>query len=354
MLTALEVKQPDRVPVWELGFNEESIIGIARNFTSNVPSFKRMVDMTLEEKVQLFEALCTLVEALDLDGITLLGLAQRERIDENCIRDELGIVYRLSDHGEAYPVDGPIQDASDLKKLKLGPPNPAELMGLQFAKQKFEGRRALVFHTPGPFKMSWTLRGEMEKLLMDYMLNPELVRSLARITTDYFKEYHSMAIDAGAEVIALEGDLAFNTNTLMSPAQYAEFIGPYHKEIVDNVHRKGAKIFKHSDGNLWPILDMLLDCGFDGIHPIQPQCMDIAEVKRYCRKRVCIMGNIDCMFLLPDGTTEEVEKSVRETIMAAAPGGGYIMSSSNSVHPGCKAENYIAMVHAAHKYGDYK
>jgi len=353
MLTALDLKQPDRVPVWELAFNEESIIGIACHFTSEVPPFKRLVDMTLEEKLQLFEALCTLVESLDLDGITLLPLSQRERIDENCIRDELGIVYRLSDHGEAYPVDGPIQDMSDLKKLKLGPPNPAELFALHYAGQKFKGRRALVFHTPGPFKQSWTLRGAMEKLLMDYMLNPGLARSLARISTDYFMELHDMAIDAGAEVIALEGDLAFNTNSLMSPAQYAEFIGPYHKEIVENVHKKGAKIFKHSDGNLWPILDMLLDCGFDGIHPIQPQCMDITEVKRYCSKRACILGNIDCMYLLPDGTPEEVEQSVKETIAAAAPGGGYIMSSSNSVHPGCKPENYIAMVHAARKYGKY-
>ena len=50
---------------------------------------------------------------------------------------------------------------------------------------------------------------------------------------------------------------------------------------------------------------------------------------------------------------EEVEQSVRETIAAAAPGGGYIISSSNSVHPGCRPENYIAMVRAARKYGDY-
>ena len=56
---------------------------------------------------------------------------------------------------------------------------------------------------------------------------------------------------------------------------------------------------------------------------------------------------------LPFGTVEEVEQSVRETIAAAAPGGGYIISSSNSIHPGCKPENYIAMVKAARKYGAY-
>jgi uroporphyrinogen decarboxylase len=66
-----------------------------------------------------------------------------------------------------------------------------------------------------------------------------------------------------------------------------------------------------------------------------------------------VVGNIDCSFLLPFGTEEEVEKTVMETIQAAAPGGGYIMSSSNTIHPGVKAENYIAMVRAAKKYGKY-
>lgn len=353
MLAALELKQPDRVPVWELAFNEVSIIGIARNFTENLPPAKPISDMTLEEKIQLFDAMCILVDSLDLDGITLLPLGQREKIDEKRFHDGLGIVYHLSDHGSPYPIEGPIKEASDLKTFKLGSPDPAELIGLQYAIQKFEGHRAMVFHTAGPFKLSWSLRGAMEHLLLDYMIQPELSHELARLSTDYYMELHSMAIEAGADVIALEGDLAFNTNTLMSPEHYAEFLAPYHTEIVDNVHSKGAKIFKHSDGNLWPILDMLVGCGFDGIHPIQPQCMDIGEVKAHLSGRACVMGNIDCMYILCDATTEEVEQNVRETIKAAAPGGGYIISSSNSVHPGCKPENYIAMVDAARKYGEY-
>ena len=66
-----------------------------------------------------------------------------------------------------------------------------------------------------------------------------------------------------------------------------------------------------------------------------------------------MLGNIDCSFLLPFGTEEEVEEAVRQAIKDGASGGGYIMSSSNSIHPGCKPENYIAMVKAARKYGNY-
>jgi uroporphyrinogen decarboxylase len=48
-----------------------------------------------------------------------------------------------------------------------------------------------------------------------------------------------------------------------------------------------------------------------------------------------------------------VEDVVKHTIKIAAPGGSYIIMSSNSIHPGVKPENYIAMVKAAHKYGVY-
>jgi uroporphyrinogen decarboxylase len=113
------------------------------------------------------------------------------------------------------------------------------------------------------------------------------------------------------------------------------------------------KIVKHSDGNLWPILDDFIEVGFDGIHPIQPQSMDIAEVKKHLSGKACILGNIDCRYLLPYGSTQEVESAVKETIEKVAAGGGYIISSSNSIHPGCKPENYITMVEAAHKYGLY-
>ena len=95
------------------------------------------------------------------------------------------------------------------------------------------------------------------------------------------------------------------------------------------------------------------NAGFDGIHPFQPQCMDIQEAKAHLGGKAAVVGNIDCSFLLPFGTVEEVDKSVRDTIEVAAPGGGYIISSSNSIHPGCKPENYIAMVKAARKYGAY-
>ena len=193
----------------------------------------------------------------------------------------------------------------------------------------------------------------MQNLLMDYALNPELVHRLADITTEYDMAAINMAQRLGIDVIAMPGDLAGEESTIISPEHYREYIKPYHRKLVEHAHKLGLKIVKHSDGNIWSILDDFIEVGFDGIHPIQPQCMDIGEVKKYLEGKVCILGNIDCRNLLPFGTEEEVEKTVKETIEIAAPGGGYIISSSNSIHPKVKPENYIAMIKSVHKYGVY-
>jgi len=351
---ALARGEPDVVPVWEMAYNEASIVGIARLLIdpANLPEPKLIMDMNDVEKFKLVGGLLAIVRELDLDGVTAVSLAPRERLDAEHMRDALGVVYHLSTVGEPYPVSGPIKDAADLKGFKMRPPEPADFTLLDVLRAAFPDK-AVAYHMPATFKLSWTLRGSMEQLLMDYLLDPKLAHGLARMVTDYCFEVIDTAFAKGADFIACEGDLAFNPGPLMSPAHYDEFIGPYHREICERVHRRGGKIVKHSDGNLTPIVPNLIAAGFDGIHPIQPQCMDIGEIKRRFGHQAAILGNIDCAFLLVFGTPEEVRASVRDTIAAAAPGGGYILSSSNSIHPGVKPENYLALVAAAREFGRY-
>ena len=113
-------------------------------------------------------------------------------------------------------------------------------------------------------------------------------------------------------------------------------------------------VIKHSDGNIWPLLDMIVEAGADAINPLEPSAgMDIAEVKAKYGRQVCLVGNIDCGDLLSHGTPEQVEAAVKQCIADAGPGGGFILSSSNSIHSSVKPENFVAMVRATHKWGGY-
>ncbi len=347
IMCALAGGQPDRVPLFEANINDPILLRLGELL---LPSRPRPGTGSLEMK-DLYVAV---VRALDLDSTCTGPAAPMERLDGRHARDKFGTVWALSEHGEPLPVEGPIRtlgdlagfdmrsrlDASDFKGvervIRMGGPDLAHFVGVT-----------------DPFKTSWSLRGSMENLLADYCVDPELVRALMRTATDYAKAAIDSGIAAGADAILLSGDFAGEESLLMSPRHYREYVKPYHKEIVEHAHGKGRKIVKHSDGQMWEILDDLVEVGFDGFHPVQPQCMDIAEVKRHVAGRICLLGNIDCRNLLPFGTEVEVEAAVKETIEKAASGGGYILSSSNTIHPGCKAENYIAMIRAAREYGTY-
>ncbi len=353
-LKALEPGQPDRVPIFEMGINEASIVNLGKHFTDDVPQIKHITDMSLEEVIQYMELLCLILRELGNDGVSTVFVIGKQRVGEDLVRDKYGTTYRLSHVGEPIAMDGPVRGPEDLGPITdLLQPDPADFLMLRYVIDRMGTDVAHFFSIPGPFRFSWQLRGAMERLLLDYMLSPDLALELARITTRFCNAAVGMAAEAGADVVVLEGDLSFNTNTLMSPDQYRRFLKPFHSEVVRSAHEQGLKIIKHSDGNLWPILDDLLEAGFDGIHPIQPQSMDIKEVKAHLAGRAAVLGNIDCSFLLPFGSEQEVEETVRTTIRDAAPGGGYIISSSNSIHPGVKPENYIAMVKAARRYGAY-
>ena len=97
----------------------------------------------------------------------------------------------------------------------MRPPEDADFSMIDLFRAALPGR-AIAFHMSGTFKLSWTLRGSLEQLLMDYVLDPDLAHSLARLTTDYDFEVIDKVAARGADFIILEGDLAYNPGPMMT------------------------------------------------------------------------------------------------------------------------------------------
>jgi uroporphyrinogen decarboxylase len=164
-----------------------------------------------------------------------------------------------------------------------------------------------------------------------------------------------MLASAGIHVLVAEDDIATTNSLLISPKHFMEFVNPYNKRLVVRAHELGLKVVRHSDGNLWSIMDILIASGYDGINPLEPQAgMDLQKVKEAYGDKICLLGNIDCKELLSTGTPRQVETAVKHAIDVAAKGGGYILCDSNSLHPGVNPENCIAMFEATKKYGYYQ
>lgn len=353
VLTALSVKQPDRVPVIEPSISESTLKDIAQVLGIPASGLNEEEDFHALPRTSL-DLYCAVVGELGLDAYFSSYSIGMKTIAADKARDDYGVVYQLSPHGQPVPIEGPVKELADAKSYNI-----AEKLGegnfekTHYIMQQTGREKAHIVSINDPFKLSWYSRGNMEAFLLDYIINPQLVDALADLSTDYILKTIEIIAKLGADAVFMGGDLASEANTLMSPEHFRRYIKPYYRIIVEFAHGNGLKVIKHSDGNIWPILDDLLDVEFDAINPIQPQCMDIGEVKRYVGKRSCIVGNIDCRDLLCNGSIEQVEDEVKETIAKAAYKGGYVASSSNSIHPGVKAENYLAMIRAVHKYGNY-
>ena len=194
----------------------------------------------------------------------------------------------------------------------------------------------------------------IENILMGFLTEPDLVEEVMDKVLDCNMAIVRRAIRAGAEVIVLGDDYAGNLGPLMSPAVFRDFILPRLSKMIAMIHEEGAFCIKHSDGNLYSLLDMIVSAGPDGINPIEPVAgMELKRVKELVGDKVCLSGNIDCGQLLPHGSPEEVRQAVRQAIADAGPGGGYILSSSNSVHSSCDPRNLVAMVEACREFGAY-
>ena len=69
-----------------------------------------------------------------------------------------------------------------------------------------------------------------------------------------------------------------------------EFVNPYNKKLEACAHEVGLKVVPHSDGNLWSIMDVLIDSGYDGTNPLEPQAgMDLQKVKDAYGDKICLL-----------------------------------------------------------------
>ncbi|MBI4319539.1 MAG: hypothetical protein HY675_13710 [Chloroflexi bacterium] len=354
ILRALSCQQPDRVPVIE-AIDLPALKKLARLLQIDVP---RSVEpgSHAARSFENAELLCLVAEKMELDGLRITNSdpAFAQMLPGEARQDRYGRTFVRKD-GRLWQTAGPIKTEADLDGYEMASKIKAEDYDeIGYIVDRVGKEKALFLRLNDPVHLGWTLRGGMSNLMADFVLNPSLVHGLMRVATDYIKAVITMTAAMNVEFFNMAGDIADERTTLMSPRHYRQFVKPYQKEIVELVHGLGLKVMKHTDGNVSTILDDFVEVGFDGFHPVQPQCMDIGEVKQRLAGRLCVIGNIDCRFLLPFGSPDEVVESVKDTIAKAAPGGGYILCSSNSLHDYCKAENFVAMVDAAHQYGVYQ
>jgi len=100
--------------------------------------------------------------------------------------------------------------------------------------------------------------------------------------------------------------------------------------------------------------EFLVETGIDAYHSIDPGAgMDLGFIKEKYGKQITLWGNVDCGIILTRGTREDIINEVKRVIKTAAPGGGHVLTSSNTIHSEIPTANFLTMLEAAGRFGIY-
>jgi len=269
--------------------------------------------------------------------------------------------------GEWFPMVCPMASATEVREIEDYPwpdmddPSRVAHVAGESARLAAEGRYAIVA-TPWllfPLERAFAMQG-MDTFLMNLALRPEFAEALLWKIEGLCETLMGHFLDAlgdNVDIVKIGDDLGTQESLLMSPATYRQILKPVHAELIRFIReRTRAKVFFHTDGDVFPLIDDLVEIGVDILNPIQTSAgkmSDLAALKERWGGRLTFCGAIDTHRVLPSGTPDEVRAEVRRVIDVLGPGGGYMVSSVHTVMNDVPARNILAMTDEVQAYGRY-
>lgn len=243
VMTALRLKEPDRVP-----------------------HFERLAKR-VRESILPGSSEDDIAEHLDLDGVRFIDRTHSWSYEdigrgEKVKRDQWGGFVRYSSEDNPIPMEPAIKSEKDLDTYKL--PDPDEDWRYEHLKRlvkRFKGERAIVVGVTDIFALG------RENFLGDVnyframVRNPDFIHRANEFMMDYQMKYMQNCIDMGVDIFWINGDWAMTERPMVSREFTEIYLAPPFKRLVEFAHSRGVPVIKHTDGNIWPIYDTIIDAG---------------------------------------------------------------------------------------------
>ena len=324
VLTALEHQEPDRVPRFEVWINDDMVAELGENDLQSAH-----VHLGLD---------CIMIP----NQIPAESNAWRDGVDEwgriwrNGIYVD-GVVDTEVDLGRYSPPLAYVDEFFDIDRTK-------EVVGLY-------PDHCLIYGSHiGPFTAGFMAMG-FERFFLRLLEEPVFVHKLLEARTEWCIAMFQKAASLGVDVVVLGDDAGHKEGPMISPRMWSEFILPYHCRIVDELD---APVIWHSDGAIESLLPMAIEAGFVGVHGLEPAAgIDLGKVKRDFGEDLVLIGNVD-VTVLCNSDLDAVRWEVTRCIEQGSPGGGYMISSCNSIFKGMNPASVVEMFRYAGEIGLYK
>jgi uroporphyrinogen decarboxylase len=373
VLTSLAHEQPDRVPI---------IIGTSNTTGVKMAAYRRL-KVTLgidapDRYIYDWPELGT--AALDEAALVRLRSDARgilDRFPDDVYRrnqardphapfvDDWGTGQVEIAPGSWFPGIHPMRDSSTLDAIERYPwpdmDDPSRVVHVRAEAVRLRtGNTYAAIGTPWllfPLERAFAMQG-MDTFLMQMALSPEFARALLTKIADLCKRLMGHFLrECGdlIDIVKIGDDLGTQDRLLMSPTMYRAVLKPIHADYIAFIReRTKARVFFHTDGDVFDLVDDFIDIGVDILNPVQTSAgrmSNLPELKRRWGSRLAFCGAIDTHRVLPSGTPDEVRREVKRVLEVMAPGGGYLVASVHTIMDDVPPENIVAMVDAVEEYG---
>lgn len=204
------------------------------------------------------------------------------------------------------------------------------------------------------FETAWYIRS-MEQLFLDWRFNRAFAE---RLLDEIMERRLYMAIKharAGVDAIGTGDDVGTQRGMLMSPETWRHWLKPRWAKVIAAAKAVNPDLLVtyHSDGDISAIIPELAEIGVDVLNPVQPECLDIEEVKCLYGDRLAFFGGMGIQTTMPFGTTDDVRAEVRRLIRILGAGGGFLIAPTHVLEPEVPWENIMAFFDEVERSGQY-
>lgn len=286
--------------------------------------------------------------------LTSVGWANSYYLDDQPYVDEWGVGWTIQPYQTPFGsgtytaiATHPLADERAISRYQ--PPDPSRPELYADAAQvirDFKDEYWIVGVTVTTiFETAWALRG-LEQLLTDMVRDPGLADQVLEFPYRYHLAAAKRLVEMGVDMVWLGDDVGTQHDMLISPAMWRRYLKWRMADFIGGLKaiNPEVKVAYHSDGDIRRIIPELIEIGLDVLNPVQPQCMDPAEIKKQYGERLCFWGTIDEQKTLPFGTPGEVRAEVLKRLRTVGDSGGLILGPTHHVQLDTPLENFRAMV----------
>ena len=180
------------------------------------------------------------------------------------------------------------------------------------------------------------------------VLDQDWIHDYNRVHTDFFQKHYTYIFEEIGipDGVWMYEDLGYKTGLFASPRVLSAVIFPYYKEMVEFFHGYDLPVILHTCGSTAQALPLILEAGFDGLHPMENKAKDndpFVYAEKY-GDQLAFVGGLDAR-VFETNDKEIIRREVTNYVEGMkARGARFLFGSDHSISTNTRYESYCYAV----------